>query len=124
MGGGWRRNDMNACEVSTSSITEQPSCSAKAEHPVRRSISDAQRSSGLARRGPCLRGPVGRGRALFLALGGRRHDPGLGPRPRALPERGADAGTAGIAAADHDDMLARSEDLARLDRLAADPAVL
>ena len=58
-------------------------------------------------------------------LGRRRHDLELGHRHRALPERSADAVRAGVAAADHDHMLAAGENLGGVaERLAADAAVL
>ena len=69
------------------------------------------RAFGLARRGPHLQRPVRPGQALVLVLGRRRHDFELRHGFRALPERGADAVRAGVAAADHDDMLAAGEDV-------------
>ena len=58
-------------------------------------------------------------------LGRRRHDFELGDGFRALPERSADAVRAGVAAADHDDMLAVGEDvLGAAERLGGDAAVL
>ena len=70
-------------------------------------------------------GQFGQVRPLFSRSGGCRHDLELGHRGRALPERGADAVRAGVAAADHDDMLALGENRRRAaDGLVADAAVL
>ena len=56
-------------------------------------------------------GQFGQVSALVLMLRRRRHDFQLRHRLRALPERGADAVRAGVAAADHHHMLAGGEDL-------------
>ena len=70
-------------------------------------------------------GQFGQFSILSSCLGGMRHDFELGHLERALADRGADAVGAGVAAADHDDMLAGREDrLVGADRLAADAAVL
>ena len=69
---------------------------------------------GLARGRAHLQRPVRPGQALVLMLGRRRHDFELGHGFRALPERGADAVGAGVAAADHDDMLAARRGCRRL----------
>src|ERR1035437_5971223 len=54
-----------------------------------------------------------------------RHDLELRHRPGALPERGTDAVRSGVAAADHDHMLAAGENVRRAaERLVADAAVL
>ena len=71
----------------------------------------------VARRGAQLQRPVRPGQHLVLVLGRLRHDLEIGDRQRALADRGADAVGAGVAAADHDDLLAGGED--RLDVAAA-----
>ena len=80
---------------------------------------------GLARGGAQLERPVRPGERLVLLLRRLRQDLELRDRDRALPERGADAVGAGVAAADHDHVLAFGQD--RRDvalRLAGDAAVL
>jgi hypothetical protein len=69
--------------------------------------------------------PVRPGDALVLVLGRRRHDFELRDGFRALPERRADAVRTGVAAADHDDMLAFGENVRGVaERLGGDAAVL
>ena len=62
-------------------------------------------------------GQSGQVSSLFSCSGRLRHDLEIGHRQRALADRGADAVGAGVAAADHDDVLAVGED--RLDVAAA-----
>ena len=72
-----------------------------------------------------LERPVRPDQHLVFHLGRLRHDLEIGNRHGALADRGADAVGAGIAAADHDDLLALGEN--RLDvalRLVAHPPVL
>ena len=64
----------------------------------------------LRRRGAQLERPVRPGQRLVLVHRRLRHDLELGDRRRALAVRGADTVRAGVAAADHDDMLARRDD--------------
>ena len=79
----------------------------------------------MARGGAQLERPVRPGEHLVFAQRRLRQDLEIGHRQRALPDRGADAIGAGIAAADDDDVLAAGEDrLARRRRLAADAPVL
>ena len=79
----------------------------------------------LRRRCTKLQRPVRPGQQLVLLLRRDRHDFELGHGQRALPDRGADAVGAGVAAADDDDMLRAGEDrLVALHRLAADAAIL
>ena len=79
----------------------------------------------VARRRAQLQRPVRPVQHLVFLLGRHRHDFELRHLERALADRGADAVRSGVAAADHDDMLAGREDrLVGPDRLAGDAPVL
>ena len=70
-------------------------------------------------------GQFGQVRPLFSCSGGAGMISSWVTDLRALPERGADAVRAGVAAADHDDMLAAGENVRdAAERLAGDAAVL
>ena len=70
-------------------------------------------------------GQFGQVMPLFSCSGGGRHDFELCDGLCALPERGADAVRSGVAAADHDDMLALGENFRGIaERLGGNAAVL
>src|SRR5271166_5153138 len=79
----------------------------------------------MARRGAQLERPVRPGDKLVLGKGRRRHDLEIGDGERALADGGADAVGAGVAAADHHDVLAGRENrLAAVVAFAAHAPVL
>ena len=81
--------------------------------------------SALRARGTEVKRPVRPGQELLLPVGRTRQDLELGHRERALPEGGADAVRARVAAPDHHDVLVLGGDRDFLgDRVARHPPVL